>query len=133
MISKTAACVLSRARYDAAIFDLDGVVTKTADVHAAAWKRVFDEYLETRKGRGKEFEAFDVEVDYRRHVDGKPRYEGVESFLLSRCIELPYGEPEDPPDKETVCGLGNRKNQLFHELLAEKGVRVFEHAVTDLP
>jgi alpha,alpha-trehalase len=112
--------------YDAVIFDLDGVVTKTAKVHAEAWKRLFDEYLERRALRDhSEFQPFDIDRDYRRYVDGKPRYDGVKSFLESRGIELPYGAPDDASDRETVCGLGNRKNQLFQETLRERGVEVY--------
>lgn len=116
--------------FAAAIFDLDGVVTRTARVHAASWKRLFDEYLAQRAAKtGESLRPFDIERDYRRHVDGKPRYDGVESFLQARSITLPRGEPSDPPDRETVCGLGNRKNQYFHESLQQDGVEVFDSAV----
>jgi trehalose-phosphatase len=120
-----------RARdFEATVFDLDGVVTRTASVHAAAWKQLFDAYLEqVSAGSGEPFRPFDVEEDYRRYVDGKPRYEGVKSFLESRGIRLPYGDPEDSPEQETVCGLGNRKNALFHERLAKDRVEVFESSV----
>ena len=115
---------------DAVIFDLDGVVTRTARLHAAAWKRLFDNYLVQRAAqRGEPFQPFDANEDYRRFVDGKPRYEGVRSFLESRGIALPWGAPGDPPDRETVCGLGNAKNALFQELLAQGGVEVFEGSV----
>lgn len=107
---------------EAVIFDLDGVVTRTADVHAEAWKRLFDEYLEARARRGGEpFVPFDLRSDYLRFVDGKPRYEGVASFLASRGVELPRGTPEDPEERETVCGLGNRKNRYFLETLERSG------------
>jgi beta-phosphoglucomutase family hydrolase len=109
---------------DAVVFDLDGVLTDTARVHAAAWKLLFDELLRER-GTPDEF----TEADYLAYVDGKPRYDGVASFLESRGIELPYGEPTDPPDTETVCGLGNRKDALFHDALAEHGVDRFETSV----
>jgi alpha,alpha-trehalase len=120
-----------RARdFEAAVFDLDGVVTRTARVHAAAWKELFDAYLEqVSAGSGEPFRPFDADEDYRLYVDGKPRYEGVRSFLESRGIRLPYGDPEDPPERETVCGLGNRKNALFHERLEKDGVEVFESSV----
>ena len=108
-----------KCSYDAVIFDLDGVITKTAKVHAAAWKKLFDWFLEKRQG--KEFKPFDRDEDYRRYVDGKPRYKGVKSFLESRGIELPYGSPDDDPDQETMCGLGNKKNTLFHENLEAGG------------
>lgn len=112
---------------DAVIFDMDGVLTDTARVHADAWKQMFDEYL--RRSCGEDFEPFDIESDYRRHVDGKPRDEGVRSFLASRGIDLPEGEPQDPPDRETVCGLGNRKNELFLERLRQRGAERFEDAL----
>lgn len=112
------------------IFDLDGVLTDTASVHAAAWKRLFDEYLEERSRRsGEPFVPFDADADYRRYVDGKPRYDGVRSFLESRGIALPEGDPKDAPDRETVCGLGNRKNALFLEHLHEHGVDPFPSSV----
>ena len=115
---------------DAVIFDLDGVVTPTADIHAEAWKQLFDEYLAERARRlGEPFRAFDRESDYRRHVDGKPRYDGVASFLASRDVQLPPGSPDDPDDRETVCGLGNRKNRYFREALERTGVEPFPTAV----
>ncbi len=121
---------ISKKEFDAVIFDMDGVVTKTATVHAAAWKRLFDEYLEERAAReGNPFQPFDADSDYRLYVDGKPRYDGVVSFLESRGISLPYGDPGDPPDKETVCGLGNRKNRYFTQHLAQHGVDVYESTV----
>jgi trehalose 6-phosphate phosphatase len=115
--------------YAAFLFDLDGVVTNTAQLHAAAWKQLFDEYLAQRTNRrGKPYRAFGEE-DYRRFIDGMPRYEGVRSFLVSRKISLPHGDPADPPDRETICGLGNRKNRFFQEQLADSGVEVFETSV----
>jgi len=117
------------AEYDAIIFDMDGVVTQTAKVHAAAWKKLFDEYLEKREGKA--FRAFDPDSDYTRYVDGKPRYDGIESFLASRDIDLPYGSPDDSPDTETICGLGNRKNEYFQRYLKRDGVAVY-HAAIDL-
>lgn len=117
---------IALADYDAWLFDLDGVVTRTARVHAAAWKRTFDEYLEARASRtGEPFQPFAIDPEYYRYVDGKPRYEGVDSFLRSRGIVLDYGDPADPPDRETVCGIGNRKNSLFREVLRIEGVEVF--------
>jgi trehalose 6-phosphate phosphatase len=121
---------ISKDEVDAVIFDLDGVVTRTATVHAAAWKRLFDEYLQRRADReGGPFQPFDADDDYRHYVDGKPRYDGVVSFLESRSISLTYGQPDDPPDKETVCGLGNRKNQYFLQHLREHGVDVYQSTV----
>src|SRR5262249_59780583 len=102
----------------ACLFDLDGVLTKTAKVHAAARKQMFDAYLQERAGRtGDAFVPFDELKDYDEYVDGKPRYDGVRSFLVSRGIELPEGNPDDPPGRETVCGLGDRKNELVLERL----------------
>ncbi len=112
---------------DAVLLDLDGVLTKTAVLHATAWKQVFDDYLSERTGSGAEpSRPFDIEADYRKYVDGKPRYEGVESFLRSRGISLPYGQPDDPPDRLTVCGLGNRKNEVYRQRLKEGAVEVYE-------
>ena len=113
--------------FDAAALDLDGVITQTASLHAAAWKQLFDSFLERRAARtGQAFQPFDIESDYREYVDGKPRHEGVVSFLASRGISLPDGRTEDPPGAETVGALGKQKNDLFHTLLAGKGVAVFE-------
>jgi beta-phosphoglucomutase family hydrolase len=112
------------------LFDLDGVLTKTAKVHAAAWKQMFDEYLTERATRtGEEFVPFDPGADYDTYVDGKPRYEGVQSFLESRGIELPRGEPSDHTDAETVDGLGNRKNEIVLALIHEHGVEPYEGSV----
>jgi alpha,alpha-trehalase len=117
--------------FDAGIFDLDGVVTRTAAVHAAAWKKLFDDYLAQRaSASGSRHNPFDIETDYRQYVDGKPRYAGVQSFLESRGIQLPYGAPDHAPGRETICGLGNRKNELFRKLLAQSGVEVFQSAVS---
>jgi beta-phosphoglucomutase family hydrolase len=114
----------------ACLFDLDGVLTQTAKVHAAAWKQMFDGYLRERAGReGGEFRPFDIEADYDRYVDGKPRYDGVRSFLESRGIELPEGAPDDPPDRETIDGLGNRKNEIVLKLIHDQGVQPYEGSV----
>lgn len=121
--------ILSTEAFDAVLFDLDGVITATARVHAAAWKQLFDEFLAARAERdGTPFRPFGDE-DYRLYVDGKPRYEGVASFLASRGLSLPLGSPEDTPDAPTVCGLGNRKNVLFNALLRRDGVEVFDSTV----
>ncbi len=112
------------------LFDLDGVLTETAKVHAAAWKRMFDDYLRSRSDRdGTPFEPFDSKDDYDSFVDGKPRYDGVRSFLQSRRIELPEGDPGDGPDAETVCGLGNRKNEIVLGLIDEQGVEAYPGSV----
>lgn len=111
--------------FDAVIFDMDGVVTDTAAAHSTAWKRMFDEYLRQREvRRGEVFREF-THADYRAHVDGRPRHQGVEQFLASRGIHLPPGTPDDPSGAETVCGLGNRKNALFNEILATFGVGLY--------
>jgi alpha,alpha-trehalase len=124
----TCAITLSRTSYDGLVFDLDGVVTRTAKLHAAAWKEMFDFYLEKRAGGGV-FDPFTIEDDYRKYVDGKPRYLGVKSFLDARGIDIPYGTPGDPPGMETVCGLGNRKDQLFHRRMKSHGVEVYESSL----
>jgi len=114
----------------ACLFDLDGVLTKTARVHAAAWKQMFDEFLRERAERsGERFVPFDSVVDYNEYVDGKARHDGVRSFLASRGIELPDGEPSDSPEDETVHGLGNRKNDLVLALIRREGVAVYEGSV----
>ncbi len=114
----------------ACLFDLDGVLTQTAKVHDAAWKQTFDEYLRARAERGgEEFKEFDPVADYDEYVDGKPRYDGVRSFLDSRAIKLPEGSPDDPPTAETVCGIGNRKNELVLKLIREQGVEPYEGSV----
>jgi alpha,alpha-trehalase len=119
------------AAYEALLFDLDGVITKTAAVHAEAWKALFDEFLrQWADQHGEAFRPFEVPADYVRYVDGKRRYDGVASFLGSRGIDLPRGEPGDGPDERTVCGLGNRKDGYFIEAVAERGVEVFDDTVT---
>ncbi len=117
-------------KFEAVIFDLDGVITKTALVHAAAWKKMFDEYLLSREARfGEPFTEFTHAGDYLPYVDGKPRYNGVSSFLESRGIDIPFGDPGDDPESETVCGLGNSKNIMFNKVLDEDGVEVYESTV----
>jgi beta-phosphoglucomutase family hydrolase len=110
----------------ACLFDLDGVLTDTAAVHAAAWKQTFDEFLAARAGReGGEFVPFTAD-DYRQYVDGKPRADGVRDFLASRGIVLPEGLPDDAPEAETINGVGNRKNEELRRRIREDGVEVFE-------
>jgi len=122
--------VISTGRFDAVIFDLDGVVTQTSAVHAAAWKRLFDGFLQERAAaRGEPFTPFDLERDYRLHVDGKPRYDGVRDFLASRGIALPQGDPADAAGAATVCGLGNRKDEYFVAEVKERGVRTYPSTV----
>ena len=118
---------LSGLHFSGAVFDLDGVVTLTATLHMAAWKRLFDEYLTGLAERsGKPFVPFDSGKDYILYVDGKPRYKGVQSFLESRGIHLKCGDPSDSPETETICGLGNRKDRYFRRLVEEKGVEIDE-------
>ncbi|MFT4108474.1 HAD family hydrolase [Propionicimonas sp.] len=109
---------------DAALFDLDGVLTPTAEVHMRAWSRMFNDFLPTRGDRRPYTDA-----DYFAFVDGKPRYDGVRDLLASRGIDLPPGEATDPPEADTVCGLGNRKNEAFAAVLASEGVRPYPGSV----
>ena len=121
--------MVSPVEYGAWLFDLDGVITDTASVHAA-WKRTFDGYLrEVSKREGRTLQPFEIDPEYYRYVDGKPRYAGVDSFLRSRGIIVDWGNPNDPPGSETVCGLDNRKNELFNEVFSLRGVEVFESSV----
>ena len=114
----------------ACLFDLDGVLTRTASVHAAAWKQMFDEFLREWATRtGGEFVPFDAGADYDNYVDGRPRLEGTRSFLQSRGIDLPEGSPDDPPGKLTVHGLSNQKNDLVLRMLRERGVEVYDGSV----
>jgi HAD superfamily hydrolase (TIGR01509 family) len=124
------AVTLSSRDYDAVLFDLDGVLTRTASVHAAAWKRLFDGFLEQRATKaGTPFVPFDIETDYPRYVDGKPRYDGVADFLESRGITLPLGAPEDGPEMQSVRALGNLKDRYFLEQLGQHGVEPYEPAI----
>ncbi len=114
----------------ACLFDLDGVLTQTAKVHAKAWKQMFDEYLRCRAERsGEPFHEFTESDDYQKYVDGKPRLDGVRSFLQSRGIDLPLGTSSDPPDAETLYGLGTRKNELVLKLIHEEGVEPYDGSV----
>ena len=126
-----AVITLSPQDYDAVLFDLDGVLTRTASVHASAWKKLFDSFLEQRSTQaGKPFVPFYIDTDYRRYVDGKPRYDGVAAFLESRGIELPLGAPEDGPDVQSVCALGNLKDRYFLQHLEEQGVEPYEASIS---
>jgi beta-phosphoglucomutase family hydrolase len=114
----------------ACLFDLDGVLTETAKVHAAAWKEMFDGFLRDRAAKGGEpFRPFDPVAAYDEYVDGKPRYDGVRSFLAARGIELPEGAESDPPAADTVYGLGNRKNEIVQRMIDEQGVEAYEGSV----
>jgi trehalose 6-phosphate phosphatase len=122
---------LSKETCDGVIFDLDGVLTQTAKVHAKAWKILFDSYLEKRAAReNQEYVPFDADKEYRTFVDGKPRHDGIESFLKSRGIDLPQGNPSDDLSKETIYGLGNKKNKIFNEFLQKQGPTVYEDTLS---
>jgi beta-phosphoglucomutase family hydrolase len=121
---------ITRDQYDAVLFDLDGVITDTANIHATCWKQMFDAYLQQRAAdTSASFRPFEIATDYRLYVDGKPRFDGVRDFLTSRGIHLPEGTPDDPPQAETVGGLGNRKNDLVNKVIAEGGVKPYEGTV----
>ena len=122
-------CV-NREQYDAILFDLDGVITNTANLHANCWKQMFDEYLQKRASeRGEAFRPFDLAADYQLYVDGKPRFDGVRDFLRSRGIQLPEGNLDDPGTIETVHGLGNRKDHLVNRIIADLGVEAYSGTV----
>jgi beta-phosphoglucomutase family hydrolase len=130
MTSIAPVATLSPRDYDAVLFDLDGVLTRTASVHAAAWKGLFDRFHEQRAADTDEaFVAFDIDADYRRYVDGKPRYGGSAAFLASRGMVLPFGTPADGPGMHTVHALGNLKDQYFRQQLEQHGVEICEAAI----
>jgi beta-phosphoglucomutase family hydrolase len=119
--------IITPEKFDAVLFDLDGVLTMTMGIHARCWKQMFDAYLRERAGRlGEEFRPFEIVSDYKPYVDGRLRYDGVRAFLASRGITLPEGGPEDDPSLETICGLGNRKDLLVHRVIAAEGVEILE-------
>jgi beta-phosphoglucomutase family hydrolase len=128
-VDQVALATIRADDFDAVIFDLDGVITDTAAIHASAWKRMFNRFLADREDRADEDHRPFGDDDYYLYVDGKPRYDGVWSFLDSRQIILSRGEPEDPPSGETVCSLGNRKDELFLTLLRERGVATFPSSI----
>lgn len=124
------AVTISPWDYDVVLFDLDGVLTRTASVHAEAWKKLFDEFLELHATKaGKQLGPFDIETDYPRYVDGKPRYDGVTDFLKARGIELSLGTAEDGPEVKSVRALGNLKDRYFHEQIEQHGVEPYEQAI----
>jgi beta-phosphoglucomutase family hydrolase len=121
---------IDRSTFDAFLFDLDGVITRTAGLHASAWKKLFDEYLAALAARtGAPLVPFDIVTDYRAHVDGKPRHAGIRDFFASRGIRLPEGTPQDDASQNTVHGLGERKNRYLLATLEQEGVRVYKSAV----
>ncbi len=122
---------ISTARYDAVLFDLDGVLTPTDKIHAVCWKRLFDNFLKQySQSSGRPFQPFDIQQDYRLYVDGKPRYEGIKSFLDSRNIDLPYGDKTSDPDEMSVIELGSRKDKYFEETLQAESIAPYEGAVS---
>jgi beta-phosphoglucomutase family hydrolase len=122
--------IITPQKFDAVLFDMDGVLTATAKVHAASWKKLFDGFLEKRAAEsGEPFTPFDIKTDYKLYGDGKWREEGVSSFLESRSIKLPVGDADDPPESETVLGLGNRKNDLVTKIIETEGVDIFEGSI----
>lgn len=130
MACAKATCYVPAADFDAVIFDLDGVITDTASVHAEAWKRMLDAFLARHSAReGVAFQPFKIETDYRFYVDGRPRLDGLRNFLVARGIQLPEGGPQDPPGAETIYGLGMIKNQYFLEEIRTKGVKVYPSTV----
>jgi len=129
-VTARAAAIGEAATLEAWLFDLDGVLTDTASVHAAAWKETFDELLTRRAGVGAPWTPFDPVADYEQFVDGKPRLDGVRSFLASRDMHFDEGEPGDAPDCETVNGVGRRKNELVLQKLSSGGVAAFPGSVT---
>jgi beta-phosphoglucomutase family hydrolase len=121
---------ISPEQFDAVLFDLDGVLTSTAKIHSSCWKTMFDDFLRHRAAERKEpFQPFGIDTDYKRYVDGKLRYEGVKSFLASRNIALAEGTPEDPPTADTVCGLGNRKDELVKAAIDQGQVESYPGSV----
>jgi beta-phosphoglucomutase family hydrolase len=122
--------MISKEKFDAVLFDLDGVLTATASIHASCWKEMFDAFLKKRAAKeGEPFREFDIATDYKKYVDGRRRYDGVRGLLESRDIALPEGRLDDPPEAETVCGLGNRKNEMVNEAIRTKGVKPFPGSV----
>jgi alpha,alpha-trehalase len=123
----------SLQHYEAVVLDLDGVITRSQELHARAWKRAFDEFLHQRwqeaGADSRRYRPFEIDPEYLRHVDGKPRYHGVRGFLHARGIDLPEGDPDDPPGHDSIQALGNRKNELFLELLDQEGVEVYEDSL----
>jgi beta-phosphoglucomutase family hydrolase len=121
---------ITPGRFDAVLFDLDGVLTSTAKIHSRCWKTMFDDFLGRRAAEGKEpFRPFDLETDYKLYVDGKPRYEGVRSFLAARNISLSEGTPKDPSTADTVCGLGNRKDELVKAAIDRGEVEAYPGSI----
>ena len=121
---------MSKSSIDAIIFDLDGVITNSTSLHSQAWKEMFDQFLKAKANKtSTPFQEFTHEGDYLKYVDGKPRYIGVKSFLESRVVDLPFGDPSQEPGQDSICALGNMKNQLFNQLLTERGVDIYDSSI----
>lgn len=130
IVKRTVNTLMTKHHFDAVIFDLDGVITDTASTHSTAWKQMFDSFLQSYAEKNDvSFREFTHEQDYLPYVDGKPRYQGVASFLESRGIELPFGDPNDSPEQESVCGLGNWKNALFNESIQTGNINIYQSTV----
>lgn len=121
---------LTLDHFDAVLFDLDGVLTPTADLHALSWQRAFDPFLEARsRVTGQPWQPLDIDQDYKCYLDGRIRYEAVATFLAARQIDLPYGSPTDPPGSDTICALGNLKDKLFEEILRADDLRAYPGSI----
>ncbi|MGH7884986.1 MAG: HAD family hydrolase [Thermodesulfobacteriota bacterium] len=121
---------ITRDKFKAVLFDLDGVLTTTEKIHFSCWKKMFDDFLLSYSDTNKiKFVPFDINQDYLKYVDGKPRYEGVRDFLASRTIDIPQGSHNSPPDEISVCGLGNRKNELFNQTVKNEPVELYESSI----
>ncbi|WP_448564885.1 HAD family hydrolase [Trichothermofontia sp.] len=117
-------------QFDAVLFDLDGVLTPTANLHALSWQRMFDPFLEHRsRTTGQAWQPLDIDQDYKRYLDGRIRYEAVAAFLASRCIDVPYGCPNDAPGYDTLCALGNLKDQLFEGILQSEDLQAYPGSI----
>lgn len=121
---------LTLEHFDAVLFDLDGVITPTANLHALSWQRMFDPFLETRsQTTGQPWQPLDIDQDYKRYLDGRIRYEAVAAFLASRQITLPYGAPDDAPGHHTICALGNLKDKLFEGILQSEDLKAYPGSI----
>jgi beta-phosphoglucomutase family hydrolase len=123
--------VITKEKFDAVLFDLDGVLTDTAKIHAACWKKMFDDFLQKlAQEQGEPFQPFDVAIDYKHYVDGKLRYDGVRGFLESRGIHLPFDNPDDPESYASIRGLGNLKDEMVKEKIRQGEVDIYRDGVT---
>jgi beta-phosphoglucomutase family hydrolase len=121
---------ITSEKYDAVLFDLDGVLTSTAKIHAKCWKLMFDDFLKKHAAENDEpFQPFDIGTDYKLYVDGRTRFEGVRSFLEFRDIQKPFGDRGDHPDQDTICGLANRKFEMVSKMIESEGVEAYEGSI----